>query len=315
MLYSMTGFGAAVYKGENLSISVELKAVNNRFFKLSLRLSDGYAVLEHRIETILRSVIGRGTVNAGIRVVRSNADTGYQINQTILQSYVKQLADVVDSLGHTDCLWPLDRLLTLPGVVVTDRDNTEEDIEQTWRVLEKTLRDALRDLQTMRKTEGEAMRKDLTSNIESLRQSIGNITELAPNAAPNYRDKLKERIDTAMKEWMLEEQLEDVSDARNPCCKRAAVLSDPDFVRELAIYADKCDISEEIVRFQSHLEQFSSAIQSPESCGRKLDFLSQELFREANTISSKANDADITRHVVEIKAVVERIREMVQNVE
>ena len=96
---------------------------------------------------------------------------------------------------------------------------------------------------------------------------------------------------------------------------RSPLLGDPDFIRELAIYADRCDVSEELVRFQSHLEQFQSAVQSKESCGRKLDFLSQELFREINTIGSKANDADITKHVVEVKTIIERIREMVQNVE
>ena len=140
------------------------------------------------------------------------------------------------------------------------------------------------------------MAKDLTANVESLCQLIGNIAELAPRTAPTHQQKLKERIEKAMEEQGLP-------------------LGDADFIRELAVYADRCDISEELVRFQSHLEQFTSAMQSKESCGRKLDFLTQELFREVNTIGSKANDADITKHVVEIKTVIERIREMVQNVE
>ena len=125
---------------------------------------------------------------------------------------------------------------------------------------------------------------------------IGNISELAPRVTLLYRQKLKERIEKAME-------------------GQEFPLGDADFVRELAVYADRCDISEELVRFQSHLEQFTSAMQSKESCGRKLDFLTQELFREVNTIGSKANDADITKCVVEAKTVIERIREMVQNVE
>jgi uncharacterized protein (TIGR00255 family) len=153
----------------------------------------------------------------------------------------------------------------------------------------------------MRKTEGKSMAKDLTSNVESLRQLIGKIAELAPRVAPLYRQKLKERIEKALEEQELSLENADFDNAN--------------FARELAVYADRCDISEELVRFQSHLEQFTSAMQSNESCGRKLDFLTQELFREVNTIGSKANDADITQSVVEIKTVIERMREMVQNVE
>ena len=147
------------------------------------------------------------------------------------------------------------------------------------------------------------MEKDLIANVESLRQSIGYIMELAPRVAPLYRQKLKERIDQVLKEYAMEEQKMPIS------------LDNAEFVKELAVYADRCNISEELIRFQSHLEQFTSAMQAKESCGRKLDFLTQELFREVNTIGSKANDADITKHVVEIKTVIECIREMVQNIE
>ena len=298
MLYSMTGFGSAVYKEKTLSVSVELKAVNNRYFKLSLRLPEGYSMLEQRIESLLRSVIERGTINAHVRIVSTREDAGYQINTTVLQAYVKQLTDTAAILGRTDYTPPLDQLVLLPGVIIAENENYEADNEKIWTVLEKALHDALDALQTMRKTEGDAMERDLTANVESLRQSIGNIAELAPRAAPLYRQKLKERIEKTMEDQGL-----------------SLSLGDADFIRELAIYADRCDVSEELVRFQSHLEQFTSAMQSKESCGRKLDFLTQELFREVNTIGSKANDADITKYVVEIKTVIERIREMVQNVE
>jgi uncharacterized protein (TIGR00255 family) len=195
----------------------------------------------------------------------------------------------------------LDQLVALPGVVSTENENDETQKEKIGTLLEKTIREAVDALQTMRKTEGESMAKDLTANVESLRQLIGSITELAPRIAPTYRQKLKERIEKAMAEQELT-----LGDAD---------FGNADFVRELAVYADRCDISEELVRFQSHLEQFTSVMQSKESCGRKLDFLTQELFREANTIGSKANDADITKCVVEIKTVIERVREMVQNIE
>ena len=300
MLYSMTGFGSAVCKEGGISVAVEIKAVNNRYFKLSLRLTDGYSAMEQRIESLLRSAIERGTINANIRIVGSREDSGFHINAAILESYVKQLSDTAAELGQKGYFQhgslSLDRLVSLPGVVIMENENSEADNEQIWTLLENAIREALDALQTMRKTEGESMAKDLTANLGLLHQSIGNITELAPRVAPLYRQKLKERIDKVMTE-------------------QGFSLGDADFVRELASYADRCDISEELVRFQSHLEQFTSAMQSREGCGRKLDFLTQELFREANTIGSKANDADITKHVIEIKTVIERIREMVQNIE
>ena len=300
MLYSMTGFGSAVCKEENISVSVELKTVNNRYFKLSLRLPDGYGALEHRVESLLRGVIERGTINAHVRIAGVKESSGFQINTAVLELYVKQLSDAVAELGQKGYSpqgsLALDRLAFLPGVVITENENSETENEKIGTLLEKAICEALNALQTMRKTEGESMAKDLMENLESLRRLIGTITELAPRVAPLYRQRLKERLEKVMAEQGLS-------------------LNDTDFIRELAVYADRCDISEELVRFQSHLEQFTFAMQTQESCGRKLDFLTQELFREANTIGSKANDADITRHVVEIKTVIERIREMVQNIE
>jgi len=304
MLHSMTGFGAAVCKEENISVSVELKTVNNRYFKLSLRLTEGYSALEARIESLLRKVIERGTVSAHIRIITARENSGYQINTAVLHSYMKQFTDAWLSLDKSTGMiynmictrYSPDRFLALPGVIVTENEHCEAESEKIWILLEKTLHEALDALQAMRKTEGDSMEEDLAANVESLRQLIGNIADLAPRVAPLYRQKLQERIEKVLKEQGLE-------------------LNEADFVRELAVYADKCDISEELVRFQSHLEQFTSTIRSKESCGRKLDFLTQELFREVNTIGSKANDADITKHVVEIKTIIERIREMVQNVE
>jgi uncharacterized protein (TIGR00255 family) len=263
---------------------------------LSLKLTDGYNALEQRFESLIRSVIERGTINAHIRISSVRDDGSHQINTTLLHSYIKQLSDTATELGQTNYTPPLDRLIVLPGVIVSEHETSEEENEKVWTLLEKATREALDSLRRMRKTEGESMGKDLTANVEILRRLITDIAELAPRVAPLYRQKLKERI-----EKVLEDQ--------------GLSLGEADFVRELAVYADRCDISEELVRFQSHLEQFTSAMQSKESCGRKLDFLTQELFREVNTIGSKANDADITKHVVEAKTVIERIREMVQNVE
>jgi len=296
MLCSMTGFGTAAYTDENVSISVEIKAVNNRHFKLSLKLTEGYNALEPRIEHLMRSVIERGTVNANIRILQVQENSAHQINTIVLRSYITQLTSVAATLDLPEYVPMLERFLCLPGVIVSECDNIRTDYENIWILLEKTIREALDSLQQMRKVEGESMAKDLTANIESMRLLISSIEEAAQLVAPMYQQKLKERIEKAMS-------------------GQGGVISNTDFVREIAVYADRCDVSEELVRFQSHLDQFTSIMRSNDTCGRKLDFLTQELFREVNTVGSKANDAEITKYVVEIKTIIERMREMVQNVE
>jgi uncharacterized protein (TIGR00255 family) len=291
----MTGFGAAIYQEEGIAVSVELKAVNNRYFKLSLRMSEGYSVLEQRVEPLIRSEIERGTINAAIRIRKERKDSDYKISVSALESYFKQLTELNRLLGQT--VPPnLDRLVALPGVIETEFERSGEEVEKIWNLAEKTIQEALNGLQIMRKSEGGSMTKDLSSNIELLKILVENIERLATNVAPLYRQRLMERISKVMSEQVV-------------------TLNDVDLLREVALFADRCDISEETVRFRSHLEQFSSALTSKESCGRKLDFLTQELFRETNTMGSKANDAEITKNVVEMKTVIERIREMVQNVE
>jgi uncharacterized protein (TIGR00255 family) len=240
-------------------------------------------------------MIERGTINASIRIRQEKKESDYKISAPVLQTYFEQLLELGNSLGQTD-VPHLDRLVTLPGVVETDTDRSGEETEKIWNLLEKTLRDALNALQTMRQAEGGSMAKDLSANIDLLTKQVENVERLAPNVAPQYRQRLLERIGKVMTE-------------------QGVTLNDTDLLRETALFADRCDISEETVRFRSHLEQFTAAMASKESCGRKLDFLTQELFRETNTMGSKANDAEITKHVVEMKTVIERIREMVQNVE
>ena len=160
MLYSMTGFGSAVCKEGDVSVSVELKAVNNRYFKLLLKLTDGYGALEPRIESHLRSAIERGTINAHIRIAGGRNDVGHQVNTTVLESYIKQLSDTATTLGYTNYCPPLDRLVTLPGVILTEYETSEAANEQVWTLLKKAILDALDALKTMRKIEGESMAND-----------------------------------------------------------------------------------------------------------------------------------------------------------
>ncbi len=297
MLLSMTGFGAASVADDETSVSVEIKTVNNRYFKLSLRISDGYAPLESKIESRIRTSIDRGTANLSVRI-RRKKKAEYRIATSVLQSYYEQLVDLSGELGHLgDIPTPkLDRLLTLPGVVETDSELSDENTEAVWKVVEQAIGEALENLQAMRKAEGDSMATDLTANVEQLRTMVGNVEQLAPLVAEQYRRRLTEKVERIMKE-------------------NGVTLNHADLIREVAVFADRCDVSEETVRFRSHLAQIDESMKSRESCGRKLDFLTQELFRETNTIGSKANDAEITKQVVEMKTVIERIREMVQNVE
>lgn len=300
MLYSMTGFGAATVRRERLSVSVELKAVNNRFFKLSLRISEGYAAWESRIESLIRETVERGTVQASVRIRREKHAADCRISTELLQAYFEQLVELGSALGHIGefPLPRLDRLVALPGVVDAESEPSNESKENDWPTTETAVRNALAALRTMRETEGQAMLDDLASGVTTLRRLVDDVERAAPKVVPAYRLRLRERVD---------KMLEGLN----------VSLNDVDLAREVALFADRCDISEETVRFRSHLEQFEAAMNAPlrPPCGRKLDFLTQELLREANTIGSKANDAEITRNVVEMKTAIERIREMVQNVE
>lgn len=293
----MTGFGSATVRRDGVSVSVEIKAVNNRYLKISLRSSDGYAALEPGIENLIRETLRRGTINVHVRIVRSGDVSDYEINEQVLSHYVVQLRELNARLGLETPVEP-SQLLNLPGVVRETID-ADDKAGTVWPVLEAAVTQAIGELQTMRQKEGLSMAADLRENRRQLTEWIARIEQFVPNVAEQYRAKLQERIGRVMAEQNL-------------------TLDPADLVRETALFADRSDISEEIVRFRSHLKQFGGVIEETrpkDGCGRRLDFLTQEMFREVNTIGSKANDSDITKVVVELKAVIERIREMVQNIE
>ena len=295
MLLSMTGFGAASVRTEGLAVSTEIKTVNNRYLKISFRVSEGYGLYEPRVENLIREKISRGTVNISIRVAKEYKTGDARINEPLLRSYFEQVQVIGQSLAVQAPL-PLDRFLELPGVVQEDKNLSEEHAKIAEEIILRSVKEAIAELQNMRQAEGKSMQKDLSANLELLKVEIATVEKLAPAVAKHYRQKLTERIVKVMNEHNL-------------------MLDPADLVRETALFVDKSDISEEIVRFRSHLAQFADVLEKEDCCGRKLDFLTQELFRETNTIGSKSNDAEMTKHVIELKAVIERIREMLQNVE
>lgn len=288
----MTGFGDAQLSQEELTASAEIRSVNNRYLKLNLRLPDGFGSLEGEIEQLVRTYIKRGTIQINLRIQRAPQAEDYRINQPALESYWAQLQLVAEKLQQP---LSLAELLQLPGVVLDNRDKARE-VQEEWPLVQQLLRDALENLQQMRRREGEAMARDLEANLQEIAEHLTHIEARAPLVVEAYRQRLHERVSKILEE-------------------RGVQLEPADLIKEVSIFADRSDIAEECVRLRSHLEQYRQFLQAKESSGRKLDFLTQEMFRETNTIGSKANDYEIAQKVVEIKTAIERIREMVQNIE
>lgn len=290
----MTGFGEAHYQADGLAISVELRTINSRYFKLAVKCGEGYSALEPDIENVVRQQIRRGTLQVALRVDRPRKPEDFQINTAVLASYRRQLEELHRAWNAPGPV-PLEELLSLPGVIAED-PITAEDAEQDWPLIRQTLVGAMENLAKMRLDEGRAMADDLRQNCSVVARELTEIESRAPQVASSYRTRLVERLSGLLAEF-------DVK------------IGAADLIKEVSIFAERSDISEEVVRLRSHLGQFDGIMELPESSGRKLEFLTQEMFREANTIGSKANDVQISRHVIDIKAAIERIREMIQNVE
>lgn len=296
LLQSMTGFGESRNQRDGLAVVVEVRTINNRYFKLSVRASEGYASLDPLVESEVRALVNRGTVQVNIRVDRQRSTEDYKINVEVLDRYRRQIEFLREQWRYPDGKTPsLESLLPLPGVV-DDVSGACVDAAGDWPFIQQVLKVALENLGQMRREEGLAMAADLAANCRAAAACLGRIEQRAPSVVEDYRGRLLDRLKRTLKEAEIQ-------------------LSPADLIKEVALFADRSDISEEIVRLKCHLEQFQTIMELPESSGRKLDFLTQEMFRETNTIGSKANDTEIAREVIEIKAIVERIREMIQNIE
>jgi len=290
----MTGYGEAHIQEGGLDVVVELRSINSRYMKLALRCPDGYGSLEGRIDACVRQLVRRGTLQVNLRVHRVANPDDYRINQAVLNGYVQQLRHGPLRLSPEDSL-PWQALLLLPGVI-DQRSIDESEVEAEWPVIGRAVESALESLQRMRRAEGRAMADDLLENCRLIGEHVHTVDRLAPQVVAAYHQRLTERLGKLLTVHEVTAQPADV-------------------VREVGLFAERADISEELVRLRSHIEQFQAGVQSAESSGRKLEFLIQEMFREANTIGSKANDAQIAQHVVDIKTAIERMREMIQNVE
>jgi uncharacterized protein (TIGR00255 family) len=290
----MTGHGEAHRHEGGLSIAAEIRTVNNRYFKLNLRLTEGYVPLEPQVESLVRQHVRRGTVQVNVQIDREAQPGDYRLNQVVLRGYLQQFEAAIGRSLMADPA-SLAPLLALPGVV-HEPTAVYEEVEAQWPRIEAVLSEALANLTQMRQEEGRSMAADLAANARTIATELAKIEARAPQVVEGYRARLNERVNKLLAEVGVQGGTGDI-------------------VREVALFAERSDISEEIVRLRSHLDQLDTVMAAAESQGRKLDFLIQEMFRETNTIGSKANDTEIARHVIEIKTAIERMREMVQNVE
>lgn len=293
MILSMTGFGSAQRSEDGVSYSLEIRSLNNRYLKVSVKLPENLQFLEGEVERTVRARLGRGSCNYTLRVRNDSALSGYDINRAALRSYVSDIcgADLPEGVQATI---DLAAVAALPGVC-QPCEVDEQAQERKKALVSELTAEALAGVLAMRRTEGEALREDLLTTCLTLDKQLEAVANQAPNVVVEYQQRLRVRVQSLLAEAKIE-------------LERDALM------REVAIFADRCDISEEVARMRSHLDQFRGLCDSSGPVGRKLDFVAQEMLREANTIGSKSNDATIARAIVEIKALIDRLKEQVQNV-
>lgn len=294
MLNSMTGYGSADCQLDGVCYAVEIKAVNNRYLKTIIKLPEAVAFLEDDIDKLLRKNLSRGTINCVVRLKGVVASALFEIDEVALRSVVERLNAVGSSVGVGGTI-DLASLLDLPGVVhpvVPD----EQESERIREVVLAIAREAIGRLQQMREAEGRFLEADLRGNCEAMARELSAVRSKSGGLINEYAKRLRRRVDALLAEAKLK-------------------LDEETLSREVAILADRSDISEEISRLDAHLQQFAQICQTEGQAGRRLDFLSQEMLREANTVASKAADAEIVRRVVDMKCLIERLKEQIQNVE
>jgi len=293
MAISMTGAGEGIASDGESTCRIELRVVNNRFFKLSLKSRDAFSSLEPRIEAVIRGRVRRGAVQMTLDFTGPAVPASRRFDRDQLATYLDDLEDFCTS-HRIPVPRTIDGILGLPGILVETPPSTEA-VAATWPLVSRALDQALDGLGRMRRAEGEALERDMRGGCRGVLGLVDTIRQRVPAVLLEHRVRLEERVRRLLE-------------------TTAASLSEADVAREVALIADRSDIAEEIVRLESHVAQFERLL-GEESPGRSLDFLSQELAREANTIASKSVDVAIAHTVVELKTRIERLREQVQNIE
>ena len=294
MIKSMTGFGRSEYSDGKRNITVEIKSVNHRYCDVSVKMPRRYGFVEDKVKSAVKSKLRRGKIDVSIMVENiTENDINIKLNEPIARQYYENLKALQDSFELCGEI-SLKLLATMPDVMKAIPD--VEDEEEMTKAILIPVEEAASNLEKMRQVEGEKLAEDLLVKKDNVKARLDKIEERAPSVVADYTVRLRERIAELL------EGNADVPEER--------------ILTEAAIFADKCSIDEEITRLNSHLMQLDKIVKSAdEGEGKKLDFLVQEMNREANTIGSKANDITITNYMLEIKSEIEKIREQVQNIE
>ncbi|MCB0400172.1 MAG: YicC family protein [Winogradskyella sp.] len=284
MIQSMTGYGKAVLQLPTKKISIELKSLNSKNLDVNARMPSMYRAKELDIRKLLANHLERGKVDFSLYVEITGEDTSSKINKTVVKEYIKQLKDVVDG-DETELL---KMAIRLPDAVTTERDDIDEE---EWHIIENGINEAISKIISYREDEGSILKQDFTERIDTLKQLLDKVIAMDPERIEGVRTRLEKGI-ADIKEKVDENRFE----------------------QELVYYIEKFDITEEKVRLDNHLDYFIKALNSDDSNGKKLGFISQEIGREINTIGSKSNFAPMQKLVVQMKDELEKIKEQLLNV-
>lgn len=292
MLRSMTGYGRGKYEIDSREYIVEIKSVNNRYSDISIKMPKAISFLEENIKKLISSAITRGKVEVFI-TFNNNSDKcrSISINKDLAKSYIEEMKHLAEEANINSNIEVID-VMKMPDVlnIMLDKDDETLITEE----LTKCTLEAIGNFIKMREIEGEKIKEDLTTRINSISEKIEKVNSISTGLVEEYIVKLKKRINELLQPNIVDESR---------------------LAQEIVIYSDKCSIEEEITRMKSHISQFLNLLDKNNSNGKKIDFLIQEMNRETNTIGSKANCLDITKYVVEVKTELENIREQIQNIE
>ena len=292
VIKSMTGYGRSQMIINGRDILVEIRSVNHRYYEYNSRVPRTYNYIDEKLKALLKSGISRGKVDVSVSINNiEGRDTEIAINKGVADGYVKALRGVADELGVADDL-TLSNLIRLPDVFIVQK--TPDDEDEIWNDVSTVANEALERFVKMRETEGEKMRNDVLSKADFIVEMVGRVEELSPKTVESYRERLYKKLSEVLEGKDIDQQR---------------------ILTEAAIFAEKIAVDEETVRLRSHISQLRELVNSDETIGRKLDFIVQEMNREVNTIGSKAQDLNITKIVVDMKAELEKIREQIQNLE
>lgn len=294
MIRSMTGYGRAQAEVGSMNVTVEIKSVNHRYFEFSSRVPRNYGFLEEKLKSYVNSIVSRGKVECYVSIENlEDGDVEILVNHSLASSYLEAINDIAERYDFNlrDDL-ALSSIIRYNDIFTVHKQEADE--EKIWAAVKTAAAEAVSKFIAMREAEGEKLKNDVLSRAGTILERVAVIEQRSPETVKEYNDRLLTRINEFLGEVQVDEQR---------------------LLTECAIFADKIAVAEETVRLRSHIDQLKSFLESDEAIGRKMDFLVQEMNREANTIGSKAQDVEIARNVIDIKAEIEKIREQIQNIE